>query len=254
MTVAATTLPVLTFHALDAERASVASLLPAVFERGISKLCANGYRTIDLMAAVACLRQRRPFPRRAVVITFDDGYDSAYQHAFPVLQRHGFCATFFLTTGNAVSARQGGRLPSFNGRVMLSWAQIREMHAAGNTFGAHTLTHPDLTRLSPAQVRFEVDGSKKIIEDALGDVVASFAYPYGRHDSQVRDIVAEHFSCACTDRLGMVDAGSDVYAIERADAYCLRKGWGFDVMLTRLFPWYLHTYRILRQMRMAISQ
>jgi len=254
MTVAATMLPVLTFHALDGERASVASLLPAVFERGISKLCANGYSTINLMEAVACLRQRRPFPRRAVVITFDDGYGSVYEHAFPVLQRHGLCATLFLTTGNGVSARNGRLLPSFNGRVMLSWAQIREMHSAGNTFGAHTLTHPDLTRLSPAQVRSEVCGSKKIIEDALGVAVASFAYPYGRHDSQVRDIVAEHFSCACSDRLGMVDAGSDVYAIERVDAYCLRKGWGFDVVPMRVFPWYLHTYRILRQMRMAIGQ
>lgn len=254
MSVFATDLPILTFHALDDVPASVASVLPGVFERGIERLCANGYRSIDLMEAVACLRQGLPLPRRSFVITFDDGYDSVYRHAFPVLQRHGLSATIFLTTGESGSKGPQERLPTFNRRQMLSWSEIREMRRAGNTFGAHTVTHPDLTTASPERVRSELMDSKAIIEDALGSEVAAFAYPYGRHDERIRSIVAEHFACACSDRIGLLAAFSDVYAMERVDAYCLRKSWGFGVMLTPpLFPWYLRSYRVLRQLRMAVK-
>jgi peptidoglycan/xylan/chitin deacetylase (PgdA/CDA1 family) len=248
----ATSLPVLTFHALD-EAAAVISYDPRVFERGLAGLHALGYRTIRLSEAVVCVRQGRPFPDRAFVVTFDDGFQSAYTQAFPVLQRHGMCATVFLKVGTGQAAHLAVRLPSFEGRTMLSWSEIREMQAGGVDFGAHTLTHPDLTRTAEAQIAVEMSASKALIENALGTPVTTFAYPFGRYDARSHRIAQEYFSCACADTLGLLSAHSDPYALERVDAYYLRTTRLFALMSTALFPWYVLARSIPRQLRRFIQ-
>ena len=103
---ASASLPVLTFHALD-DRRSVISILPQVFRRGMARLHESGYRTLSLLAAVDCLRRGVSFPDRALVITFDDGYQTVYDEAFPVLQRYGMPATVFLTVGEKGATKSG---------------------------------------------------------------------------------------------------------------------------------------------------
>jgi peptidoglycan/xylan/chitin deacetylase (PgdA/CDA1 family) len=246
----ATQLPILTFHAID-NRRSVISISPGLFQRGLAKLHEGGYRTLSLLEAVDCLRRGVSFPDHSFVITFDDGYQTVYDGAFPVLQHYDMSATVFLTVGERGAAGPAGRLPSLHGRSMLTWRQIREMHRSGIAFGAHTLTHPDLTRLPFDRIEAEVRGSQAIVEGALGAPVTCFAYPYGRHDHRSREIVRQHFACACSDRLGLVIAGSDLYALERVDTYYLRSDRLFDVMLTKLFPWYIRGRSIPRRLRRA---
>lgn len=242
--------PILTFHAID-DRPSVISISPQVFRRGIARLHANGYRTLSLLESVDCLRRGAPFPDRSLVITFDDGYQTVYEEAFPVLQRYGMSATAFLTVGEKGTATPAGRLPSLSGRSMLSWHEIREMQRWGIAFGAHTLTHPDLTRLPADRLEAEVCGSKTVIEDALGVSVASFAYPYGRYDPRSRELVRQHFTCACSDRLGLVTLRSDVYALERVETNYFRTDRLFGVIGTRWLPWYILARSIPRRIRRA---
>ena len=248
----ALSLPILTFHDLD-ERPSVISIVPGVFQRSMKKLHESGYRTITLMDAVKCLSQGNPFPNRSFVVTFDDGYQSVYDEAFPVLHSYGMSATIFLSVGKDRAATPDSRLPAIDGRSMLNWREIKEMNMERITFGAHTLTHPDLTRLPLDRVEAEICGSKTIIEDALSTQVSSFAYPYGRYNRRCRDIVQQYFACACSDKLGLVTTDSDLYALERVDAYYLRTERLFDVMLTRLFPWYILACSIPRRIRRAIQ-
>ena len=244
-------LPILTFHALD-DRPSVISFSPRVFRRGMARLHENGYQTLSLLEAVDFVHQGKPFPDRSFVITFDDGYPTVFDEAFPVLQQYGMAATVFLTVG-ANRPNPDDRLPTLQGRSMLSWREIREMRSYGIDFGAHTLTHPDLTRLSFRQAEIEVYESKAIIEHALNVPVTSFAYPFGRYDDQSREIAEKHFACACSDRLGLVRTGSDLYTLERVEAYYLRSDWLFDMMLTGLFPWYIRTINIPRRLRLALK-
>jgi peptidoglycan/xylan/chitin deacetylase (PgdA/CDA1 family) len=135
---------------------------------------------------------------------------------------------------------------------MLSWREVDEMRRAGFSFGAHTLTHPDLTRLSSGRTEDEVAGSKAVLEERLGTPVHAFAYPFGRYDAPTRAIVRRHFECACSDRLGLVGARSDVHALERVDAHYLRRDWLFAAIATRWFPLYVRTRATPRRLRRAV--
>lgn len=245
---ASSSLPILTFHALD-DQPSVISFSPDVFERGIAMLRARGFRAIDLIEGAERLRRGAALPERSFAITFDDGYQSVYDVGFPILERYGMIATVFLIAGDAPPIDSDARLPSLNGRAMLSWREIREMQRAEFRFGAHTLTHPDLTRLPHAQAQREILESKARVEDALGAQVTCFAYPFGRHDQRSREIVSRNFVCACTDALGIADAHSDPYALERIDTFYLRMDRLFGIIATRAFAPYVRARSILRRMR-----
>lgn len=244
-------LPILTFHALD-DQADVISFSPRLFRRGLGKLFENGYRTLSLTDAVVRLREGQPLPDRSFVITFDDGYQSVFEQAVPVLSQYKMSATVFLTVGEESQARQSDRLPSFSGRPMLSWREIRDMTNCGFSFGAHSLTHPDLTRLSFDRMETEIVRSKVVIEERLGLAVTSFAYPYGRYDPQSYAIVRQWFACACSDKLGLTSARSDPYALDRVDAYYLNTELLFEIMLSQWFPIYITARNIPRRIRRAL--
>ncbi len=239
-----TILPILTFHGIDDAQTVLSFPLP-VFERSIAKLKNLGYRTLSLVDAVDALRRAEGFPERSCVITFDDGYHTVYANAFSVLGRHQMTATVFLTVGDGKTEH----LPSLNGRAMLSWNEIREMQRCGIDFGAHTLTHPDLTTLPINRVEIEMHRSKEIIEQALGTHIATFAYPYGRFDARSCAIAQKYFACAVSDRLGLVNQCSDVYAVERVETYYLRHERFFEMMPTRWFEVYILARRIPRNLR-----
>ena len=241
-------LPILTFHDI-ADDGAVISTSPALFERGMACLHDAGFRTLDLTAAAEMIRRGERFPYRHVVITFDDGYESVYRVAFPVLQRYGFTATVFVTVGEQPPAEPTAPLPALEGRKRLDWGQIRELARSGVRFGAHTLTHPDLTHLSHECVEREVVGSKKILEDALSCSVSSFAYPFGRYDARCRELARQHFACACSDALGFVTSASDVYTLERIDAYYLRTPRRYGQVASPFLRWYVRARNVPRRAR-----
>jgi peptidoglycan/xylan/chitin deacetylase (PgdA/CDA1 family) len=245
-------LPILTFHAVDDADRSAIAFPPAGFGQAIEILHRVNAQPLELAGVADLILGRAPFPSRAVVLTFDDGYQSMYEAAFPILQLHRFTATVFLTVGRGRTGPDDA-LPSMNGRRMLRWREIRAMHESGISFGAHTLTHPDLTRLPAARARAEIWESKARIEDALGAPVTTFAYPYGSVNGQIRRLVAERFDGACADRLGLASARSDPLALERVDTYYLRAYPAFDMIFTEIFPWYLRARNLPRLMRRRLG-
>jgi peptidoglycan/xylan/chitin deacetylase (PgdA/CDA1 family) len=244
---------ILTFHTLD-EKPAADAFSPQLFARGMTVLREHGYRTIGLADLVDRLTHGGGFPDRSFVLTFDDGYQSVYEHARPLLESFGWTATVFLTVGDASGGKSSGRLPRLSGRPMLSWREIEDLQRVGVTFGAHTLTHPDLTRLPASRVETEVARSKAVIEERLGTAVTAFAYPFGRYDATTREVVRRHFDCACSDRLGIVQPGSDLHALERVDAHYLRDERLFATIPTRWFPLYIRARAAPRRLRRAVSR
>jgi peptidoglycan/xylan/chitin deacetylase (PgdA/CDA1 family) len=239
-----TRFPVLTFHSIDEQIAAI-SFPPDLFAYGISTLRRVGYQSVNLDVLADTLNRRLPFLDSTLAITFDDGYASVYQNAFPVLVENKMMATIFLTVGK----EQSDRLPLLNGRTMLSWDEIREMHNYGIEFGAHTLTHLDLSHLSPSEIETEIRESKDRIEQMLGASVTAFAYPFGRFDARSHAIAQKYFACAVSDRLGWVRRASDLFALERLDAYYLQNKNFFGALSTLWFRGYIFGRSIPRNLR-----
>lgn len=126
--------------------------------------------------------QRKPI----VAITFDDGYADNYEYAFPLLQKYGIPATFFVTVGllekdpKVIERFQVLRRASLEDIAPLTWSQVREMRKAGMEIGSHTWSHPNLAWLKLVEARQELVHSKEVLEERLGEKVSLLAYPFGK--------------------------------------------------------------------------
>jgi peptidoglycan/xylan/chitin deacetylase (PgdA/CDA1 family) len=167
--------PILVYHSIHEHEpgrsaaSRVFEVTPESFDRQIAYLDEQHIPVVSMQALVDAIEGRGTVPPHAVVITFDDGWENQYVHAFPALRRYGFTATFFVFT-HAI-----GR----NDRYF-TWAQLREMQGAGMTIGSHTQLHPKIKQLhDPEKLREEIAGSRAILRKQLGTSVDFFAYPFG---------------------------------------------------------------------------
>jgi peptidoglycan/xylan/chitin deacetylase (PgdA/CDA1 family) len=148
-------------------------------------LAALRYRVIGFEELARLLRERKPLPRRAVVITIDDGYEDNFRIAYPILRRRRMTAILFLVSGRlGASSDWDEDGAATAGRRLLSVEQVREMLAGGLEVGAHTRTHPSLPQLSADLAEAEVAGSREDLESMLEAPVGTFAYPYGELDEE----------------------------------------------------------------------
>jgi peptidoglycan/xylan/chitin deacetylase (PgdA/CDA1 family) len=182
--------PILMYHAVTSapkEATRDLSVTPEAFAQQMAVVADLGLTPVNATDLAAHWRSGRPLPVRPVLITFDDGYEGVHRHALPVLAKHGFTATVFVSTGWIRGAHDTGGGPD----TMLDWDQVRELAAADVEIGGHSHTHPQLDQLDDTTLRHELIHCKEIVTDELGTVPASFAYPYGYSDRRVRQAVRE---------------------------------------------------------------
>jgi peptidoglycan/xylan/chitin deacetylase (PgdA/CDA1 family) len=177
---------------------------PALFRRQVGALARAGYRAVTLERVWRSWHGGPSLPARPVVLSFDDGYASQYRSAAAALRAHGWPGVLNLQLGRL--GKPGG----------LSSAQVRSMIARGWEIDAHSVTHPDLTKVDPRRLAAEVAGSRRAIRDAFGVDASFFAYPYGRHDAMVRHaVLAAGFLGATTVHRGLASPRQDRFALDR---------------------------------------
>ncbi|MFC4890099.1 polysaccharide deacetylase family protein [Streptomyces beijiangensis] len=203
------------YHAVGHRPARAAhglSVSPEAFGEQMDLLAGRGFTPLTTAELADAWRSSGALPHRPVLITFDDGYEGVHRHALPVLAKHGFAATLFVSTGWLRGPYDdGGALDT-----MLDWDQVRDLAAAGTEIGGHTHTHPQMDQLSCEQVWFETLRCRQIITDELNAEPVSFAYPYGYSTRSVRRTVREAgFSQALAVGNALAGRGQGPYALER---------------------------------------
>jgi len=212
-------LRILTYHRIGPPRQGEFEKLtvpPARFARQVGLLDRLGYGFcgLDMDMVPAFVAGQSVSSHRPVIVTFDDGFAELYDHALPVIAERGIPAVVY-----AASDRRTADWVDWDGQTappLLAGSQLNEMAASGITIGSHTRTHRRLTQCSPAELRDEVEGSKKSLEDLLGREVRHFCYPFGAHnDTVVEAVRSAGYVTACTTKKGAVAVGADALRLPR---------------------------------------
>jgi len=155
------------------------------FDRLCTLLQATSFRTI-------CVKDAVDAPCAAAdkqcMITFDDGLDSVYYHALPVLESHRFHATIFCL-GNFFGELASWDIYANNRHC--SREQIRDMSDRGFEIGSHTVSHPCLVYMNDETIKEELLGSKHMLEDITGKEVCSLSFPFGSWNRNIWHIAKE---------------------------------------------------------------
>ena len=183
---------ILCYHAVDPRWSSRLSVPPELFERHCLWLARNR-RVMPLDEVSLLVGPRGSLAGKRSAITFDDGFESLYTHAWPLLRRHRLPATIFLVAQTlAPEGKQVDWAAGPPGRALttLDTEQILEMQAAGISFGSHSYAHRDLVDLSDEDCERDLRMSRDLLEELLGRPVRTLAYPRGLHDQRVHRATA----------------------------------------------------------------
>jgi peptidoglycan/xylan/chitin deacetylase (PgdA/CDA1 family) len=169
-------------------------ITPQAFEAQMKDLKDHGITVIRMQDLLAWKRGEKNIPPRCAVITFDDGWESQYTVAWPILKKFGYPLTMFIYT-------EGVRGGHFGGGEAITWEELGEMRDAGVDIEAHSKTHQDLRKpynkvtkrhLNPEEYKEwlndEVAGSKDLLEQKLAIKVDCFAVPYGFYNENVMKV------------------------------------------------------------------
>ncbi len=191
------------YHRLvDKVRYPGTEITPAAFEAQMKELKDKGISVISMQDLLAWKRGEKSIPPRSAVITFDDGWATQYDVAWPILKKYGYPVTLFIYT-------EGVRGGSLGGGGAITWEQLAEMRDNGVDIQAHSATHQDLreghsvTVIEPGGkrtrkkltgetydkwVQNEVVGCKELLEQRLGIKVNCYAVPFGNYNEHVKEL------------------------------------------------------------------
>lgn len=122
----------------------------------------------------------KPFKEPIISVTFDDGWESVYSNALPLLQKYQVPTTQYILGAE------------FKNYLYLSEEQIKSMQQAGHEIASHTMTHENLTAINEADRRWELGDSKKILSEKFGPI-KDFASPLGAEDDASIDSIKQFY-------------------------------------------------------------
>jgi peptidoglycan/xylan/chitin deacetylase (PgdA/CDA1 family) len=191
------------YHRLvDKVRTPWTEITPAAFEAEMKMLKDRGISVISLQDYLAWRRGEKSIPAHSAVITFDDGWKSQYEVAWPIMKKFGYTFTMFIYTEGVAGGTNGG------GQA-ITWEQLADMRDNGIDIEAHSATHQDMREGQPIDLiaqggkktrtrlhgqayedwlHNEVIGCKELLERRLAIKVNCFAVPLGKYNEHVKEM------------------------------------------------------------------
>jgi hypothetical protein len=175
-------------------------------------------RFLNGLAFAAEKGQKRLEPIGGPVLSFDDALESIDTVADAI----SVPAIVFVVVGHVGRFNDWQGQPGWVPRERcMGWPRIRELASQGWLVGAHSIDHPHLGRCTVHEQRRQIEGSKKTIEDRLGQPCPLFAYPYGDAPASARAIVRENGMIGFGMSAGLVCRRSDRVCLPRVDLFDL---------------------------------
>lgn len=213
---------VLVYHKVTGFESGVTWVPPGRFVSHLDYLLDAGYTFISEEMFLETLSGTRKGCAREILLTFDDGYQELLEKAVPALESRKiptliFAVSHFIGRENSWELALPGRRCRH-----LSRDEIRDLADRGFSFGSHTRTHRDLTRLEPNEMRDELVRSKIELEDLLDLPVRSLSYPFGRFDARIsREASLAGYEAAFSMYPPGSNGGPDPFALRREGVYII---------------------------------
>lgn len=154
----------------------------------------NDFETLSLAELTSISAPRSSINKKAVAITFDDGYVDNYINAFPALQKRNLSATFFVIANRIGSSG------------FMTWDQLREMQQHGMSIQSHTMNHQPLATLADDAIHTELRDSRAELAKQLHHPVDYISFPHGSYDDRVLRAAAEAgYAASCTSDFGYAE-------------------------------------------------
>ncbi|WP_160045216.1 MULTISPECIES: polysaccharide deacetylase family protein [Paenibacillus] len=194
---------VLMYHHLEEKPSAKSRITPQLLDDQIAAMIRNGFRIISMDEYLDFMLDDKPVPENAVLLTFDDGYASFYDLAFPVLRKYGVTATDFIMAGTIDNPRHPGI-------KKMTWDQMRELKASGMSFYNHTFdSHKyaeidkegharpmlvakmylrkegrmETTEEYDKRIKEDIRKAEECLRKELGNTRGVLAFPYGRYNN-----------------------------------------------------------------------
>lgn len=210
--------PVLMYHGVaDDPGKDVWTVATADFRRQMESLRDAGFTSILPPDIARARRGLFLLPRKPVVITFDDGFQSNMTLAEPILRETGMKAVCYLIIGHIADSPE--ERTSYRGYPNLVWTEVRDMIARGTfSFGIHSISHSP----NPAIQSQEVHPARHVFHLKTGSRTESYCYPFGGSSDPIYDQVkAKRYTTAmvCDDTLFTYSRKADLFRIPRISVF-----------------------------------
>ena len=246
-------LPILMYHHQEADGNSLSpyAIHAGHFIDQLDALMRAGFVTLSFQELFTMLAGKIPIPPRAVIITFDDGYESFRQLALPALLSRKMKATVFIVAGRIGADNDWDRACGIPVRKLMDDDGIRTMLSAGMEIGAHGWAHRNQCQCSTPELEEEIFKSRNELELRFGTAPVIFSYPYGAHAKSNFPLLQKAgYSGAVSIFSDQPAVTSNLFSMRRIYIHAGDTGWRFRLKLS---PPY-HRYVAWRDSRSSVNR
>lgn len=240
MTFKLSQIPIITYHKICRQKEFGINVIdPIQFKKQMRFLHANNYRPITFKNVLM-----NHIPSKPIIITFDDGYQSVFQYALPILRKFNFQAVVFVISNHIGKDNSWDVKLSSKQFKHLNENEIALLARAGIEIGSHGKSHRALPFLNDELIRKELEQSRNILGEITNQNILTLAYPFGMQNKRIQNIAKlTGYKFGCINLWGDHQK-ENPFCLKRIPIYCtdylsslqnkLSSGWKNRIELIKL--------------------